>query len=61
MADVRDREPRQPVPVEVARRIVERLAVEREQLRRAGADAQALEANRLSLVYWQAQARRPPV
>jgi YebC/PmpR family DNA-binding regulatory protein len=35
---------RQPVPIETARQIVSRLVLEREQLRRAGADAQALEA-----------------
>jgi hypothetical protein len=49
---------RQPVPIETARQIISRLAREREQLRRAGADPQALEANRLSLAYWQAEVDR---
>jgi hypothetical protein len=50
--------PRRPVPIETARQIVRRLVLEREQLRRDNADPQALEANRLSLAYWQAQVNR---
>jgi hypothetical protein len=49
---------RQPVPIETAQQIVHRLAIEREQMRRSGADPQALEANRLSLVYWQSEVNR---
>jgi hypothetical protein len=49
---------RQPVPLDTARQIVQRLVIERQQLRRANADAQALEANRLSLAYWQAEVNR---
>jgi hypothetical protein len=50
--------PRQPVPIETARQIIQRLVLEREQLRRDGAEPQTLEANRLSLAYWQAQVNR---
>ena len=49
---------RQPVPIDTAREIVHRLVLERQQLRRNGADEQALEANRLSLAYWQAEVNR---
>ena len=49
---------RQHVPIDTAREIVHRLVLEREQLRRNGADLQALEANRLSLAYWQAEVNR---
>jgi hypothetical protein len=49
---------RQPVPIDTAREIIQRLVIERQQLRRAGADPQTLEANRLSLAYWQAEMNR---
>jgi hypothetical protein len=50
--------PRKPVSLEAARQIVRRLALERERLRRDGAAPEALEANRLSLAYWQGQMNR---
>ncbi len=37
------------------RRIIDRLVLERQQLRRSEEDAATLEANRLALVYWQNQ------
>ncbi len=37
------------------RRIIDRLVLERQQLRRTEEDAATLEANRLALVYWQNQ------
>ena len=42
-----------PLPVELVREIIDRLARERQQLRVAHADGATLEANRLAIVYWQ--------
>jgi hypothetical protein len=42
----------QPSEAEI-RRILDRLVLERQQLRRAESEDELLEANRLGLVYWQ--------
>ncbi|HEY1366646.1 MAG TPA: hypothetical protein VGF23_06010 [Gaiellaceae bacterium] len=44
--------------VEVVEEIIRKLVDERQQLRRRQTDAATLEANRLSIVYWQAQLSR---
>jgi hypothetical protein len=46
------------VPSARVREILTRLATEREGLRRDSADRAALEANRLSIVYWQSRLSR---
>ena len=43
------------VPPERVREILTRLRVERDNLRRTSTDKAALEANRLSIVYWQSR------
>jgi hypothetical protein len=37
------------------RAVLDALVLERQELRRTGADEPALEANRLAIVYWQRQ------
>jgi hypothetical protein len=43
------------VPPERVREILTHLRVERDNLRRTSSDKAALEANRLSIVYWQSR------
>jgi hypothetical protein len=46
------------VPVDVIEEIIRKLVDERQRLRRCKTDAATLEANRLSIVYWQSQLSR---
>ena len=46
------------LPVDVVEDIIRKLVDERQQLRRRDTDAATLEANRLSIVYWQSQLSR---
>ena len=46
------------LPVDVVEEIIRKLVDERQQLRRRDTDAATLEANRLSIVYWQSQLSR---
>jgi len=46
------------LPVDLVEEIIRKLVDERQQLRRRGTDSATLEANRLSIVYWQSQLSR---